>query len=63
MLLVGMLAGITLGGVFVTWLGKRHKDANIRAAAILFGCTTMHGHRGAADADGRAGDWAAWRSG
>src|SRR4051812_30883813 len=41
MLLAGMLLGITLGGVFVTWLGKRHKDANIRAAAILFGCTTI----------------------
>lgn len=39
MLLGGMLLGITLGGVFVTWLGKRHKDANIRAAAIIFGCT------------------------
>jgi MFS family permease len=41
MLLVGMLLGITLGGFFVTWLGKRHKDANIRAAAILFCCTTV----------------------
>lgn len=40
MLLVGMLLGITLGGVFVTWLGKRYKDANIRAAAMLFACTT-----------------------
>lgn len=41
MLLVGMLLGITFGGIFVTWLGKRHKDANIRAAAILFTCTTV----------------------
>jgi MFS family permease len=41
MLLVGMLLGITLGGVFVTWLGKRHKDANIRAAAMIFACTTI----------------------
>ena len=41
MLLVAMLLGITLGGVFVTWLGKRHKDANIRAAAMIFGCTTI----------------------
>lgn len=41
MLLGGMLLGITLGGVFVTWLGKRHKDANIRAAAIIFGCTAI----------------------
>lgn len=41
MLLVAMLSGILLGGIFVTWLGKRHKDANIRAAAILFGGTTV----------------------
>lgn len=41
MLLAAMLAGITFGGIFVTWLGKRHKDANIRAAAILFICTTV----------------------
>ena len=41
MLLVAMLLGITFGGVFVTWLGKRHKDANIRAAAMIFGCTTI----------------------
>jgi MFS family permease len=40
MLLGGMLLGITLGGVFVTWLSKRYKDANIRAAAIIFGFTT-----------------------
>jgi MFS family permease len=31
LMLVSMLAGITVGGVFVTWLGKRYKDANIRA--------------------------------
>jgi len=41
MLLVAMLAGIIVGGVFVTWLGKKHKDANIRAAAMMFGCTTV----------------------
>ena len=41
MLLVAMLAGIAIGGVFVTWLGKRHKDANIRATAIIFTCTTV----------------------
>ncbi|WP_284734594.1 MFS transporter [Sphingosinicella terrae] len=41
MLLVAMLLGITFGGVFVTWLGKRHKDANIRAAAMIFGCTAI----------------------
>ena len=39
--LVAMLLGIFVGGVFVTWLGKRHKDANIRATAIIFVCTTV----------------------
>lgn len=41
MLLVAMLLGIAVGGVFVTWLGKRYKDANIRATAIIFTCTTI----------------------
>lgn len=36
-----MLAGIAFGTVFVSWLGRRHKDANIRATAIIFGCTTV----------------------
>ena len=27
--------------MFVTWLGKRYKDANIRATAIIFACTTV----------------------
>jgi MFS family permease len=40
MLLVAMLLGIAVGGAFVTWLGKRYKDANIRATAILFACST-----------------------
>ena len=39
--LVAMLAGIAVGGMFVTWLGKRYKDANIRATAIIFACTTV----------------------
>jgi MFS family permease len=34
--LVGSLAGLVLGGVFVEWLAKTHKDANVRAAAICF---------------------------
>ncbi|MXO59028.1 MFS transporter [Altererythrobacter salegens] len=38
--LFAMLAGITVGGIFVTWMGKRYKDANIRATAIIFVCTT-----------------------
>ncbi|RKF22706.1 MFS transporter [Altericroceibacterium spongiae] len=41
MLLAAMLLGIAFGGTFVTWLSKRHKDANIRAAAILFTGTTI----------------------
>ena len=41
LMLVSMLAGIAVGGLFVTWLGKRYKDANIRATAILFVCTTV----------------------
>jgi MFS family permease len=41
MLLVAMLLGILAGGVFVTWMGKRYKDANIRATAIIFTCTTV----------------------
>lgn len=40
MILVASLAGLALGGAFVEWLAKRHKDANVRAAAILFGCVT-----------------------
>lgn len=36
-----MLAGIAFGTVFVSWLGKRYKDANIRATAIIFACTTI----------------------
>lgn len=34
--LVGSLAGLLLGGIFVEWLAKRHKDANVRASAIFF---------------------------
>jgi MFS family permease len=34
--LVGSLAGATFGTVFVEWLGKRYKDAHVRASAILF---------------------------
>ncbi len=41
LLLVSMLAGIAAGGTFVTWMGKRYKDANIRATAIIFACTTV----------------------
>lgn len=41
MILVASLLGLLLGSTFVEWLGKRHKDANVRAAAIFFGCTTV----------------------
>ena len=41
LLLVSMLAGIGAGGAFVTWMSKRYKDANIRATAIIFACTTV----------------------
>jgi MFS family permease len=39
--LVGSIAGLVLGGVFVEWLAKRHKDANVRAAAIFFALVTV----------------------
>ncbi|MBO0748811.1 MAG: MFS transporter [Porphyrobacter sp.] len=39
--LIAMLAGITVGTLFVQWLSKKHKDANIRATAIIFACTTV----------------------
>lgn len=41
MLLVSQLAGVFFGGVFIEWLAKRYKDANVRAAAILFGLVTI----------------------
>jgi MFS family permease len=34
--LVSSVTGAALGTVFVEWLARRHKDANVRAAAILF---------------------------
>ncbi len=34
--LVGSLAGAASGTVFVEWLGKRYKDAHVRASTILF---------------------------
>ncbi len=41
LLLFMMLLGIALGGFFVSWMGKRYKDANIRATAIIFSLTTI----------------------
>lgn len=34
--LIASLAGLAFGGVFVEWLAKRHKDANVRAAFVCF---------------------------
>jgi MFS family permease len=34
--LVASVTGLVLGGVFVEWLAKTHKDANVRAAAFCF---------------------------
>lgn len=39
--LAGSLMGLLLGSVMVEWLAKRHKDANVRAAAICFAGTTV----------------------
>jgi MFS family permease len=36
MFLVSSLIGAVFGTLFVEWLSKRYKDANVRAAAILF---------------------------
>ncbi len=40
-MLIASLSGLALGGVFVEWLAKRHKDANVRAAFICFCGTTI----------------------
>jgi MFS family permease len=39
--LIGSLTGLALGGIFVEWLAKRYKDANVRAAFIFFSGTTI----------------------
>jgi MFS family permease len=36
MFLLSSLLGATLGTLFVEWLAKRYKDANVRASTILF---------------------------
>lgn len=41
MLLVASLLGLLLGGIFVEWLAARYKDANVRAATILFGLVAI----------------------
>jgi MFS family permease len=39
--LTGSLSGLALGAVFVEWLAKKYKDANVRAACIFFAGTTI----------------------
>lgn len=39
--LIGSLAGLLLGGILVELLGKRYRDANVRAAFICFCGTTI----------------------
>lgn len=39
--LIASILGMVVGGVFVEWLAKRHKDANIRAAFLCFCGTTV----------------------
>ncbi|BBC71847.1 MFS transporter [Altererythrobacter sp. B11] len=41
LLLTASLLGLLMGGIFVSWMNKRHKDGNIRATAIIFSCTTV----------------------
>lgn len=39
--LVSSLLGLLLGGTFVEWLARRHKDANVRAAFVCFAVVTV----------------------
>lgn len=41
MMLASQLLGVFFGGVFIEWLAKRYKDANVRGAAILFALVTV----------------------
>ncbi len=40
-ILPASLIGLVLGGALVEWLAKKHKDANVRAAAICFTALTF----------------------
>ncbi len=40
-ILPASLIGLVLGGALVEWLAKKHKDANVRAAAICFTLLTI----------------------
>jgi len=39
--LVASLAGMLVGGIFVEWLAKRHRDANVRAAFVCYCGSTV----------------------
>jgi len=39
--LIASIAGMVAGGVFVEWMAKRYKDANIRAAFVCFCGSTV----------------------
>lgn len=41
MLLVAQLVGLVLGGIMVSWFARKHKDANVRTAAICFTIVTV----------------------
>ena len=41
LLMAASLTGLLLGGIFVSWMNRRHKDGNIRATAIIFTGTTV----------------------
>lgn len=41
MLLVAQLTGLVLGGFMVSFFAKKHKDANVRTAAICFTAVTI----------------------
>ncbi len=40
-IIIGSLSGLVLGGILAEALGKRYKDANVRAACICFAGTTI----------------------
>lgn len=40
-ILVASLSGLLFGGIFVEWLAKRHKDANVRAATCCAAGVTV----------------------
>lgn len=40
-ILIASLSGLLLGGIFVEWLAKRYKDANVRAATVCVAGVTV----------------------